>query len=367
MQTLGKQKTLWVGAAAAAFVVGLLIGWMFLGWVVAPVQWVNADPVDLHESAKEAYVVMAADSFALNGNIQLAQERLQSFSHTELANLLGRMRKAAPDSESRQRLDRLAEAVKVNPTTVENLPSTSGKTKEGGISGSWLTLLGGLILILLIAGGGAVGYRRLQAGGKGGRLGAGLLRQTAAPKERIGRKISPERTTMPSSAPTLPFRKEAFSPPTESLGHFSTTYKLGDDGYDTSFSIETPAGEFLGECGVGISEILDDGPPQKVTAFELWLFDKNDIRTVTKVLMSEHAYNDPDLMAKLKPKGDLVIAQPGELLILETATLRVQVQIAEMDYGWEGNLPPRSYFEHLLVEMTPTAKELGEASPPAAA
>jgi len=146
---------------------------------------------------------------------------------------------------------------------------------------------------------------------------------------------------------------------------FVTTYKLGDDGYDTSFTIETPAGEFLGECGIGMSEVLDEGPPQKVTAFEIWLFDKNDIRTVTKVLMSEYAYNDPTLTAKLKPKGELIIAQPNELLILETASLRVQVRTVEMNYGWEGSLPPRSYFENLVVEMTPTAKD-AEVAPPAA-
>jgi hypothetical protein len=44
-----------------------------------------------------------------------------------------------------------------------------------------------------------------------------------------------------------------------------------------------------GECGVGISETIGVGDPKKVTAFEVWLFDKNDIQTVTKVLMSAHA------------------------------------------------------------------------------
>ena len=352
MQTLGKQRGLWIGVAVS-FVVGLLFGWMILGWMVAPVQWVNADPSDLRVSAKEAFVVMAADSFALNDNTQLAKERLSTFDQDELSAMLGRLREAAPDAESRERLDRLAEAVQVSPTTVEKPPVGTTKPSEQGSSGSSLRLIGLLALLIVLGWGSYVAFQKLQA--KDVKVGRGFMRGAPTLKERISRTSTEESAT--ETTPTLSFRREPSAPPADSLGQFATTYKLGDDGYDTSFTIEMPAGEFLGECGVGISEILDEGPPQKVTAFELWLFDKNDIRTVTKVLMSEHAYNDPDLMTKLKPKGDIVIAQPGELLILETATLRVQAQIAEMDYGWEGSLPPRSYFEHLVVEMTPMPKE----------
>ena len=68
-----------------------------------------------------------------------------------------------------------------------------------------------------------------------------------------------------------------------------TTYVLGDDLYDESFSIDTQAGEFMGEYGVGVSEAIGVGEPKKVTSLEIWLFDKNDIKTATKVLMSQHA------------------------------------------------------------------------------
>jgi len=133
-------------------------------------------------------------------------------------------------------------------------------------------------------------------------------------------------------------------------GQFVSTYVLGDDLYDDSFSIETAKGEFLGECGSGISETIGVGEPKKVTATEVWLFDKNDIRTVTKVLMSEYAYNDPALRTKLAPKGEAVLARPGAVTALETETLRVQVRIVDMQYG-EGSLPPKSFFERLAVEI----------------
>jgi hypothetical protein len=96
-----------------------------------------------------------------------------------------------------------------------------------------------------------------------------------------------------------------------------TTYLHGDDLYDDSFSVETSSGEFLGETGVGISETIGAGSDAKrVTAFEVWLFDKNDIRTVTKVLMSDHAFNDDALRAKLAPKGEAVLGEEGPSSIL---------------------------------------------------
>ena len=95
------------------------------------------------------------------------------------------------------------------------------------------------------------------------------------------------------------------------MAQFMATYKLGDDLFDNSFSIDSPAGEFLGECGVGISETIGVGDPKKVTAFEVWLFDKNDIQTVTKVLMSSHAFNDDATRQRLAAKGEPILVEPG--------------------------------------------------------
>ncbi len=143
---------------------------------------------------------------------------------------------------------------------------------------------------------------------------------------------------------------------------FMTTYLHGDDLYDDSFSIETSSGEFLGECGMGISETLSaPGEAKKVTAFEVWLFDKNDIRTVTKVVMSDHAFNDDAIRAKLAPKGEAVPAKAGDKLILETASLRVQARVVDLAYG-TGAMPPNSFFERITIELAAWKRE-GAAAP----
>jgi hypothetical protein len=101
---------------------------------------------------------------------------------------------------------------------------------------------------------------------------------------------------------------------------------------------------------MGISEALGEGAPRRVAAFEVWLFDKLNTRTVTKVLMSDFAHGNDTLRNKLAGRGDPVLATPGGTFTLETPALTVKAEILEMDYG-EGT-PAFSYFENLRVQLT---------------
>lgn len=120
------------------------------------------------------------------------------------------------------------------------------------------------------------------------------------------------------SAEKTNFEEMGLAPP---ITQTISTFVLGDDLYDKSFSIDTGAGEFLGEYGVGISEIIGVGKPERRVALRYWLFDKNNIKTATKVLMSAHAFADPAVRSRLEPKGELVLVQPHAQVLLETATL----------------------------------------------
>lgn len=144
------------------------------------------------------------------------------------------------------------------------------------------------------------------------------------------------------------------------ISQFVTTYVLGDDLFDDSFSIDAPSGEFLGECGIGISETIGVGEPKKVQAFEVWLFDKNDIQTVTKVLMSVHAFNDIATRQRLEAKGEPIMVGRGKQVVLETAALQLVATVSEMDYG-DGALPDDSYFDRLTLEIAVWPKVVAPA------
>lgn len=157
----------------------------------------------------------------------------------------------------------------------------------------------------------------------------------------------PQKTNRPS-----PNRQEARSvaPSFVSLGRFEAEYHLGDDDFDRSFSIESPEGEFLGECGVGICDIVRVDTVQQVDAFEIWLFDKGDIRTVSKILVSERAYQDEALKARLSGKGELVQARPGLTVVLQTLSLRVTATVKALEYAKDEDSPD-SIFTHLHIEL----------------
>ena len=86
-----------------------------------------------------------------------------------------------------------------------------------------------------------------------------------------------------------------------------------------------------------------------MTAFELWLFDKNDIRTITQIIASEYAYHDLDIRMKLTPRGDIYMALPAQVIELQTSKLRVHIQVNEVEYGEHETLPPRSFFKSFTV------------------
>ena len=180
-----------------------------------------------------------------------------------------------------------------------------------------------------------------------------LLRNVFRLKPRGEASAAMQAADVNRQAAKTDFQSLGLAPP---VTQTMTTYVMGDDLYDESFSIDTQGGDFLGEYGVGVSETIGVGDPKKVTALEVWLFDKNDIKTATKVLMSAHAFDDAGLRSRLEAKGELVMLEPQGQIILETATLQLLVTVNDLEYGI-GALPPESYFERVTLELAVWPKE----------
>src|SRR3970282_282867 len=195
----------------------------------------------------------------------------------------------------------------------------------------------------------------------GGTLFLGLLLVTVLVLRSRSRETSapptpPSATEEAEAGPAVqPFASQPEFAGDDSLATFRTIYNLGEDKYDDSFSIESPNGDFLGECGVGIGDLIGVGDPKKASAFEVWLFDKNDIQTVTKVLMSRYAHQDPSTRNRLAAKGDPILSEPGAVVVLETASLQVEARIVDLSYGG-GALPAESFFERMTIELRAASK-----------
>jgi len=314
------KKPLVVGVVA--LILGILIG-IPIGWSTVTV--VNTTPAVLRSDLQEDYLRMAIDSFRVNADPNLAVQRWNNLGPA-----------AAPAfADIQKNPGKLDPAViraygKVIQTV---LGSTSPKPPaSGGLSGL-VILAGAIVVILLVVGVAAFIFLRPLLRNRSTGEVTPTMQMTEANREAEKNKTD--------------FTSMGVAPP---ITQNMTTYVLGDDLYDESFSIDTAGGDFLGEYGVGVSELIGVGDPKKVTALEIWLFDKNDIKTATKVLMSAHAYSDGTIRARLEPKGELVMMEPQKQVMLETATLQLLAKAVDLQYG-SGALPPDSFFERLTLEL----------------
>ncbi|MGC9467572.1 MAG: hypothetical protein ACP5HS_03195 [Anaerolineae bacterium] len=356
-QTMVKIQPVWDRyKALIGLIVGVLIGWFVLGWWIFPVEWSNATPGHLHERYKSAYLAYASEEYFRTNDLELLQSRLG----LDLANYEGVRVNNVPwlaeedllTEDIQDSLDNAAQyelgsyvsplsrlqqmAAQEQGLVPEEAPAAEEDTTSVTPLARILRIVGILALVLLVVGAAGVGWYMF----------VGRQREGAPQKE----SAVADRRTVPMGAAEVTGTEE------EPVKSFNTPYVLGDDYFDPSFSIEIGS-DFLGECGIGISETLGAGDPKKVTAFEAWLFDKSDIRTVTKVLASEYAYNDSDLMAKLEPKGEVVQMRPGQEIILETTAIRVKARIKELEYAQGANLPPNSFVQKVNFEIQAWVKQ----------
>jgi hypothetical protein len=323
------KKPLLVGIVM--LIIGFSLGLLW-GWVIQPVEWVDAAPDVLRPDYQETYLRMAIDSFIVNHDPNLAIRRYQDLGKdapTRLAEI-----QTSPGAQDKRSIEIFSDLVQ---TAVPQTGEESSAPSSGGTAKSpWMKYLLIGVAVFLILAVGIFAYRLFRPNFSSGEATPVMKAQ------EINRQA--EKTNYEAMGLKTP------------IARTMTTYVLGDNLYDESFSIETQAGEFMGEYGVGVSEAIGVGDPKKVTAMEVWLFDKNDIKTATKVLMSEHAYNDPEIRQKLEAKGELILVEPKKQIVLETQTLQLLATVADMEYG-EGMLPPSSFFERLTLELAVWKRE----------
>lgn len=321
-------KPLWVGIFS--FVVGLLIGLVVLGWWLWPVQWTDAGPSDLRPEFQEIYLRMAIDSYTLNQDAAQAQQRIAEVG--ENANEILAGIDTSPGTQNQDSIDAFLTFSGTEPSEAITTPAPEEEVEEEepSLARRWLPWL--CLITLLLA---------------GALVAVFLIRNRS-----FSFSLPTSRKEAPPEAEYPEYKATEEEPP---LAQFMTTYQIGNDLFDDSFSIDSPAGEFLGECGVGISETIGVGDPKKVSAFEVWLFDKNDIQTVTTVLMSQNAFSDDTTRQRLSAKGEPVQAEPSREMILETATLRLEARVVDLSYG-SGALPPESFFDRMTLELVAWSK-----------
>jgi hypothetical protein len=320
-----------------AFVVGVIIGLVVLGWWLWPVKWVNASSEHLAPTQKAEYLRMAIEAYSFTKDPAALKSRYLSLGEdartildtiqsqpgnlnpailTEVTGLLIQPQAGTTPGTG----------VPVTPLPGETTTPTTKKTSP-------LLILIPILCVLVLVIAAIVIYLF-------------ILR----PRTSSGSAPTPAQQAEAArrTATWTDYDAAGMEPP---LVKFMSSYKSGDDLFDDLYNVDHPSGEWLGECGVEIADIVVEGSPKKVCAFDVWLYDKNDSETVTNVLMSNYAFNNADIYAKLKSKGEPCLADSGTTFNLETKTMRMIIRIADMGYGQAENLPLESYFDRVVLEL----------------
>ena len=367
------QRTLIVGVLAG-LILGCAIGAGLVSlyiWQNPPVYANGAYPNELTQNYQDNYIAMVIDSYQVNRNLDIAQQRLKSFDQATKIRALGEasvtyttngqaveaqaVNELATGLKTAENWDPNVIAAQVGQLATESQgdsarlqainsfgatlgvvpqgapqPATqpgeqptaaaaSPPAEAGGFP--WLRLLVGCLLLLIVV------------------VAAVLL---------LGRwQQSRKKVVRPQPV----WEGEGPAP----IKRWTGTYTLGQENYDEFFTIETENGDFLGESGMGIMEVVPGTSPKQVMAFDVGLFDKTDITTLSRVVMSEHAYNDPAIRAKVEanPQAEAILATPGKQFTLETSAMRVEAKIEDMEYGPGGNI----YFNKLKLSLAVFVRE----------
>ena len=167
----------------------------------------------------------------------------------------------------------------------------------------------------------------------------------------LGLLIFNRMSSKKSAKPQIVWEGEGRPP----LKQWRGTYTLGQDNYDEFFTIETEDGDFMGESGIGIMDSKPGTSPKEVWSFDVGLFDKTDITTLSRVVMSDHAFNDETLRAKVEanPQAEAILAEPGKKFSFDTTALRVDAEIEEVEYGDD----EKTFFSKLTANLKVFLKE----------
>jgi hypothetical protein len=323
--------------------VGLLIGIVW-GYVLAPVQYYDGTPNQLNQTDRDQWIKLVSASYYAgmydDATVTALLQRVE-----DPAGSIARLLSAAPSGSVEQ----------AALESIQPLAPAQGTAapRPAGLLSQVISFLIPFILIIILTPILVLVWRLLIYGNIVAPLWNKIRRKSPEELERE-KQFAIEKAARQQA---IAMQKDIVKAVDEQLGapvmQKLAIYTKGRQ-FDESFAIEDQSEMFLGECGAAIAKTI--GETKELAAIEIWLFDKEDfVRTLTKIFVSEYAYNDPAIRSELEPKvenpaTDIVMVVEGAKLVLETDALRLQATVKSVTYG-TGPLPPNSYFDSINIEI----------------
>jgi hypothetical protein len=312
-------------AGILGLTIGILLGLIY-GYKIDPVEWVNVSLDLTRADIQEDYLRMAIDAYKLYMDPTKAIQRYQELG--EAGDFTLKKVEAVPGAQGEEAVrnyrDLVTIAIPDSVALLNNCPVVEPQNNKLSL----FLWLGTMVLV--------------------GSMFVYFFNRTRPREAKLPSPlISEPKELEPEYEEEQDFSWIEATPP---LTKFMCSYGIGDDLFVLSYSIDSREGAFLGECGVEIVKTLDDSTPKKVTAFDVWLFDKNEINTKSIVMMSNHAYEDDILRTQLGVKGNPALAEIGKEITLRTTNLLMKIRVVDL-VGEAGSAQYCDYFLRLVLEL----------------
>lgn len=382
-----------------AFFLGLVAG-LVIGWGIWPVQWKNSLPQDLRPAERNAYLSMVAESYAANGDLQLAEERLVSWPRAELATAMAELQEGLISTNAKLAGDVQALTLAMNLGGALPQPSgVSGQPAQSFLSSSQFRTVctSALWVLLVLVGLVAAAYlftrwRNARSRKVGPAIGAAPGQAVASAQEGAedvglaaardrpltgegepqfyevgpggrepslaGAEVAPDESQLPAARPvqaappgSAVHALAAAAGQIPALGKLTdelAIYQMGEPDYDEAFDINDPSAGYMGECGLQSNDPIGRDR-DRVVALRVWLYDQRDSSTQLKVLMSEGAYRDTALRSQQAGGHEVLQVRPGLEFELESHGLLLRGRVEKADYADQD--PYRGVFAELQVRL----------------
>lgn len=297
-----------------AFAVGSLFGLVVLGWGIYPVNWTDASALQLRPDLQNDYLRMAIESFLYRQDNGLAAFRWQMLG--ENAYPVYKTVSAQPQNLKPLDITRFYNVVSQPDAAPQSLPSRLFPAQYcENVSSTSHPLAPGLIFV--------TAFSTL--------LSCGLFyviffrpHKNPRKKERLSATAGGE--VVDESKLPAP------------IGSYAATFAIGGEGYDSSFSINTAAGRFMGDCGVNAFACTTIGDAKMPDGYLFWVYDRMERQMAGIVLATPRAFRNGAVRTKLEESGEVIMMEPEQVVYVRTVYLQIAIKINSLMYG-DGSYP----------------------------
>jgi len=332
-------------------IIGMIIG-MFWAYVIVPIQWAGGNPNRLNQSAQDQWLKMAAVGYDQQSFYDADQVRILLNQVSEpMASIERLLSTEQPGTADYNALVALRDAVagaQVAGTPSPVAPSLLDQAIQLVVP---IIVIAFVFIVLTLLWRLLIHPNLIQPlqdrihMARDAEYAQQRRQQQAALKT-----MQEQRRLAEELKSTAQDDAELGAPIMQSLSIFKRNVPY-DDSKEIERKLPTGGSDFLGQCGAVIAEAVDPDP----VALEVWVFDMATQQDAKKVFITPQANNDSSIRGQIAadvddPMTDIIVAQPGGSLLIDTDSLRLKATLASVEINPDGR------FENVQIQLQAWAK-----------